>query len=56
MKKGKISLIVLFIAMALVLYFTLKDDFSGVIWELRNVNILIFIFTLIILLISFVFK
>ncbi len=56
MKNKKLNFFVLFIALALVLYFTLKDDFNGIISELKKVNILIFIISIVILLISLFFK
>ena len=56
MKNKKLNLIILFIAIGLVLYFSLKDDFSGVIKELSKVNILIFLFSILILLLSLLFK
>ncbi len=54
--KNKISLIVLFIAITLVLYFTLKDDFEGIIDVLKNVNLLIFTFGIIVFLLALLTK
>ena len=56
MKKKKLSLFVLIIAMVLVLYFTLKDDYSGVIAEFKKINIPIFLLAILVLLISLLFK
>lgn len=56
MKKKKLSLIVLFIAMVLVLYFTLKDNFNGIINQFRKINIFIFIVAIVVLLLSLLFK
>lgn len=56
MKNKKINLIILFIALLLVLYFTLKDNFYGIIHELSNVNILVFLLAIILMLISLFFK
>ncbi len=56
MKKRKINIIILLLALALVLYFTLKDNFSGVILELSRVNIIIFIISILIFVISLLFK
>ena len=41
MKNKVINLVVLFITLGLVIFFTLKDDFTGIINELKKVNILI---------------
>lgn len=56
MKNKKINIVILFIALLLVLYFTLKDNFNGVIKELSKVNILIFILALVVMLISLFIK
>ena len=56
MKKKKLSFLILILAMGLVLYFTLKDDFSGIILQLSKVNILIFLFAILIFLLSLLFK
>lgn len=56
MKKRKINIIILLLALTLVLYFTLKDNFSGVIFELSRVNIVIFIISILIFIISLIFK
>ncbi len=56
MKSKKVNLFILFIALVLVLYFTLKDDFSGIIKELKNVNPWLFILSILIVLISLLFK
>lgn len=56
MKNKKINLIILFIALGLVLYFTLKDDFNGIMTELKEVNILIFLIAILVFLISLFFK
>lgn len=56
MKNKKINFIILFVALGLVLYFTLKDDFNGIVAELREVNVWIFLIAIIIFLISLLFK
>lgn len=56
MKNKKINIGILIIALALVLYFTLKDNFSGILKELSEVNILIFILAIIIFILSLAFK
>jgi len=56
MKNKKLNIFVLFVALALVLYFTLKDDFSGIVMELKKVNIFVFIIAIFVLLISLLFK
>lgn len=56
MKNKKLNLIILFIAMVLVLYFTLKDDFKGIITQLKNVNVLVFLVSIVIFLLSLFFK
>lgn len=48
MKNKKLNIGILFIALALVLYFTLKDDFNGIIKELSSVNIWIFLMAIIV--------
>lgn len=56
MKNKKLNVLILFISLALVLYFTLKDDFGGIIKELREVNGLIFGISIMVLLTSLFFK
>ena len=56
MKNKKINIFILLLALALVLYFTLKDNFLGVIRKLSNVNLIIFIISILIFIISLVFK
>lgn len=56
MKNKKLNLLVLFIMIILVLYFSLKDNFNGVINELSNVNLLIFALAIIMFLLSLFFK
>lgn len=56
MKNKKINILILFIAMVLVLYFTLKDDFSGIIDQLKKINIFLFLISILIFLISLLFK
>ena len=56
MKNKKVNIIILFIALFLVLYFTLKDNFYGVIHELSKVNILIFLLALLLMMISLLVK
>lgn len=56
MKNKKINIIILIIALLMVLYFTLKDNFTGIVNELRKVNIIIFVTSIIIFMLSLVFK
>ena len=56
MKNKKINIIILILALALVLYFTLKDNFKGIVHELSNVNIFVFIVAILTFVISLVFK
>lgn len=56
MKNKKINIILLFIALFLVLYFSLKDNLVDVIKSLSNINIYIFIFTILLFLFSLLFK
>lgn len=41
MKNKVVSLLILFIAFGLVIFFSVKDDFNGIIIELKKVNLLI---------------
>ncbi len=56
MKNRKINIIILIIALVMVLYFTLKDNFVGIIGELKRVNVDIFIVAIVIFITSLVFK
>ena len=56
MKNKKFNIILLLFALALVLYFTLKDNLSGVIKELSNINIFVFIIAILVYMLSLVFK
>lgn len=56
MKSKKINLIVLLFVLSLVLYFTLKDNFKEVVYELSKVNILIFFIAILTFIVSLVFK
>ena len=56
MKNKKLNIIILIFTLSLVLYFTLKDNFNGVIHKLSQVNILIFIISIFIFILSLVFK
>lgn len=56
MKNKKINIIVLMFALALVLYFTLKDNFVLVTHELSKVNIYIFFASILTFVISLFFK
>lgn len=56
MKKRIINLIILFIAIILVLYFTLKDNFKSIMIELKQVNILIFIVAIVVFLLSILLR
>lgn len=56
MKNKKINIIILLFALALVLYFTLKDNFDDITHELSKVNFLIFIFAILIFILSLLFK
>lgn len=54
--KNKRNFIILIIALILVFYFTTKDDFVGIINQLSNINIKIFLLAIIIFLMSLFFK
>ena len=54
--KNKRNFIVLVIALILVFYFTTKDDFVGIINQLSNINIKIFLLAIIIFLTALFFK
>lgn len=56
MKNKKINIVVLMLALALVLYFTLKDNFTLVIHELSKVNIFIFFVSILVFITSLFFK
>lgn len=56
MKNKKANLFILFIAAILVLYFSLKDDFLGVVKIFSNINIFMFLLAIILFLISLIFK
>ena len=56
MKNKKINITILFITMVLVLYFALKDDFNGIINQLKSANVFLLIIAILLLLLSLVFK
>ncbi len=56
MNNKKINIIILVIAIILVFYFTLKDNFLDIIKELSKVNVLIFIVAILIFILSLWFK
>ncbi len=56
MKNKKINIIILILALLMVLYFTLKDNFNGIINELSKVNIIIFVASIITFMLSLMFK
>ena len=56
MKNKKTNLFILLIAAILVLYFSLKDDFLGVVKIFSNINVFMFALAIILFLISLVFK
>lgn len=56
MKNKKINIIILFIALSLVIFFSVKDDFNGVLGLISNVNLKIFILSLIIYFIAIFFR
>ncbi len=56
MKKKVVNLIIMFTALLIVLFFTLKDDFNGVMYELKKVNIFIIIFSIILFFFSLFIK
>ncbi len=56
MKKKVVNLIIMFAALLIVMFFTLKDDFNGVIYELKRVNIFIIIFSIILFFFSIFIK
>ena len=56
MNKKKINIFILIVAMILVLYFTLKDDFKNIVLHLSQVNKLVFLLAIFIFLCSLLFK
>lgn len=56
MKKNKRNLVILTIALALVFYFTLKDDFNGILGELSKINIILFLLAILVFFTSLFFK
>lgn len=56
MKNKKVSFLVLIVALSLVLYFTLKDDFSGITHNLSKVNIILFVIAILVFIISLLLK
>ena len=56
MKKKIINYLILVLAIILVLYFTLKDNFNDIIYELKTVNIGIYLVAVLIFFISLIFK
>ena len=49
MTKKRLNIIILFIALGLVLYFTLKDDLNGILLQISKTNIYLFLLSMIIL-------
>lgn len=56
MKNKKINICVLFIMIVLVLYFTLKDNFKGIIYQITKIDCKFFIIAIFIFLLSLFFK
>lgn len=56
MKNKKLNLSLLILALSLVLYFTLKDNFSSIMHELSKVNILIFALAIFVFILSLMIK
>lgn len=56
MKNKKLNIFILFIMIILVLYFTLKEDFSGIVSQLYKTNFMIFIVCIFIFNLSLLFK
>lgn len=56
MKNKKLNILILLLAVMLVLYFTLRSDFNGIINQLLKTNVLVFAFAIFIFLLSLVFK
>ena len=56
MKYRIINIVILFIALLLVLFFTLKDDFNGVILELSKENIYVLLIAIFIFILSYFIK
>lgn len=54
--KKKLNLVVLLLMIMLVLYFTLKDDFSSVVLQLRSVNLVFLLLAVMIMTIALLFK
>lgn len=56
MKNKKLNILILLLAITLVLFFTLKSDFNGIINQLLKTNVLIFATSVLIFLLSILFK
>ena len=56
MKNNTLNLSLLILALSLVLYFTLKDNFSSIMHELSKVNILIFALAIFVFILSLMIK
>lgn len=56
MKNKKINIGILFVMIVLVLYLTLKDDFSGIIKQISNTDYKFFLLAILIFLLSLLFK
>lgn len=56
MKNKKLNILILLVAVILVLYFTLKDNFIGIVNQILKTNIFIFIIAIMVFLLSLLFK
>ena len=56
MKNKKINLIVLLLAIALVFYFTLKDDFLGIVAQFGKIKVFVLLLAIFVYLLSLFFK
>ncbi len=56
MKKKVVNLIIMFTSLSIVMFFTLKDDFNGVMHELKKVNIFIIILAIILFFLAIFIK
>ena len=56
MKYKKINILVLFLTLSLVLFFSLKDDFIGVLSNAKKINPFIFLLAIILVILSLFIK
>lgn len=54
--KKKLNLVILLLMIVLVLYFTLKDDFSSVVLQLRSIDLKFLVLAIVIMIVAILFK